>query len=55
MQAFDKITGKHFKTWNTTLDAAKELNISPSNIGTACKKKIKTLKGLIWQYIDKNQ
>lgn len=42
--------GIFIKEWNTISEASRALNITPSNITTCCKRKLKTAGGFIWKY-----
>lgn len=44
--------GEFVKEWDCICDAGRSLGISPSNITTACKGKIKSSGGYIWKYKD---
>lgn len=53
VSAYDARTGEHFKTWDTTREAAKELKMSHANISNVCNGKSKTAYGYVWKYIKK--
>lgn len=45
------INGNYIKTFNSIVEASKEVNIYKSNISSCCKGKIKTCAGYKWKYI----
>ena len=54
IQAFDAITGKLYKIWDSQVSAAKELNIFPESIFRVLSGKRKKANGYIWRYYDEN-
>lgn len=44
------INGNYIKTFNSIVEASKEVNIYKSNISSCCKGKIKTCAGYKWEY-----
>jgi len=49
IEQFD-LKGTFIKSWESQRKAARELNISPSKISSACNLKRKTAGGYIWKY-----
>ena len=43
---------EHIKTWNSIMEASKELKISDSHISSVCRGKRNTTGGFKWKYID---
>lgn len=44
------LNGNYIKTYNSIIEASKELGIYKSNISKVCKGKMKTTGGYIWKY-----
>lgn len=44
------IDNNYIKTFNSIIEASKEVNIYKSNISACCKGKLKTSAGYIWKY-----
>lgn len=44
------LDGNYIKTYNSIIEASKEVNIYKSNISACCKGKSKTSAGYIWKY-----
>ena len=44
------LDGNYIKTYNSIIEASKELGIYKSNISKVCKRKMKTTGGYIWEY-----
>lgn len=44
------IDGEYVKTWESAMDAARELEIDNSAIGKCCKGKYKSVGGFIWRF-----
>ena len=44
------LNGNYIKTFNSIIEASKEVNIYKSNISACCKRKLKSSAGYIWKY-----
>lgn len=49
--AYDYYTGKLFAEFDSTRQAAQEMNLSQQNISACCRGKRRTAGGFIWEYI----
>ena len=47
------LNDNYIKTWNSLIEASKQLNINPSCISNNCRNRRKTAGGYIWKYVDK--
>lgn len=48
------IEGNLIKTWDSTIDASKELGLSKANILSVCNKTRKTVGGFVWRWVYEN-
>ena len=54
--AYSPITGKLYKSWDTQIEAATELNMKTyTNISEVCSGKNNIANGYIWRYIENNK